>query len=330
MQMKQAVIFFRCALLCFTTIGVPSYAQTAGHVDWHGWSLVYAVTDLSEGLALLDVSYQGALIISKASFPIMRVFYENDACGPYADRLESPFTPVSWANDAIVVEREFTQNGQTWLELGIQDIIGNYVIYQVWYLSADGVIDAHIFSKGLQCNYFHTHLPYWRLDFDLGDIANDQIRMWADTDWSVLSTGFNAAATDAPSHRWQVHDPNQGLSVDILFDDNSWNVDGDVIPESQYETNMVFGRAYQESEDTGWRWSVRSELPGRDREDIEGQDVVLWYKGYMPHTPEEGPDLWHSTGIRLVIRNAQSGHGDSSDTILSTTDRRLYPPGEAP
>ena len=61
----------------------------------------------------------------------MRVFYENDACGPYADRLAVPLTPVSWANNALLVQRTFTQNGQTSLELGIQDTIGIYVIYQV-------------------------------------------------------------------------------------------------------------------------------------------------------------------------------------------------------
>ena len=111
------------------------------------------MTDLAVGLALEDVSYQRVSILGKASFPIMRVFYEDDACGPYADRLAVPLTPGSWANDALLVQRMFAQNGQTWLELGIQDTIGIYVIYQVWYLSEDGVIDAHIFSNGLQCNY---------------------------------------------------------------------------------------------------------------------------------------------------------------------------------
>jgi hypothetical protein len=67
---------------------------------------------MAEGLALEDVSYQGVSILGKASFPVMRVFYENDACGPYADRLAVPLTPVSWANDALLVQRTFTQNGQ--------------------------------------------------------------------------------------------------------------------------------------------------------------------------------------------------------------------------
>ncbi len=108
------------AVLVFAPLP-PVHAQSApaGHVDWQGWSFDYGVTDLAEGLAFTDVFYQGVSILAKASFPVMRVFYENDACGPYADRLAVPLTPVSWANDALVVHRTFTQNGQTWLESGL-------------------------------------------------------------------------------------------------------------------------------------------------------------------------------------------------------------------
>ena len=126
----------------------PVHAQSApsGRVEWQGWSLEHGVTDLAEGLAPTDVFYQGVSILAKASFPIMRAFYENDVCGPYADRVAVPLTPVSWANDALLAHRTFTQNGQAWLELGIRDTTGSYVIYQVWYLSEDGVMDAHVFA----------------------------------------------------------------------------------------------------------------------------------------------------------------------------------------
>ena len=367
--------FVRRLLATFIVLAVPVlgppppvHAQRApsGHVEWQGWSLDYGVTNLAEGLALTDVFYQGVSILAKASFPIMRVFYGNDVCGPYVDRLAVPLTPVSWANDALLVQRTFIQNGQTWLELGIQDTIGNYVIYQVWYLSEDGVMDAHLFSKGLQCNFVHIHLqrtfiqngqtwlelgiqdtignyviyqvwylsedgvmdahlfskglqcnfvhihyPYWRLDFDLGGGKNDQIRMYTDTGWQTYTREFNAPAADATNHRWQVRDTVTGLSVDIFFDDNSWDVAGTVVPEQQYSNNLVLGRRYHEIEDNGWRYSVRSELPQRDGEEMDGQDIVFWYKAYIPHSPEEGPDLWHSTGIRLVITGAAPSPGDN-------------------
>ena len=88
--------FVRRLLATFIVLAVPVlgppppvHAQSApaGHVDWQGWSFDYGVTDLAEGLALTDVFYQGVSILAKASFPVIRVFYENDACGQYADRL---------------------------------------------------------------------------------------------------------------------------------------------------------------------------------------------------------------------------------------------------
>ena len=59
--------------------------------------------------------------------------------------------PIPWANNARLAQRQFTFNNRQWYEIGIRDAIGNYDLYQVYYLSEDGMIDAHIYSKGLQC-----------------------------------------------------------------------------------------------------------------------------------------------------------------------------------
>jgi len=79
--------------------------------------------------------------------------------------------------------------------------------------------------------------------------------------------------------------------VGILFDDNSWNVKGTVVPEPEYNDNLVFGRRYPVIKDIGWRSSIRGELPNRNGKDMDGQDIIFWYKAYMPHSPEEGLDL---------------------------------------
>jgi hypothetical protein len=39
--------------------------------------------------------------------------------------------PVSWADNARLVAREFTLAGQVWYELGMEAKLGNYRIYQV-------------------------------------------------------------------------------------------------------------------------------------------------------------------------------------------------------
>ena len=98
----------------------------------------------------------------------MNVFYEDingnstAPCGPYADRLGGDAArEPQW--------REFVDpNGVTWLEIGIEAEVGAYYIYQAYYFSEHGVMDTHLFSGGLQCIAYHEHLPFVRLDFDLG------------------------------------------------------------------------------------------------------------------------------------------------------------------
>jgi len=305
-----------------TFVNVSKAARFSGthHRDWQGWSFDYTVGGRLDGVSLTKVKYKGVDILGKASLPVMRVFYDNDDCGPYADRIGGDLTPVSWANDDLVVLREFTQAGRQWLEIGIQDTIGDYVIYQSWYLSADGILDGHIFSKGLQCNTNHIHYPYWRLDFDLAGVENDQLRKFGGSDWQTVSTEFNDDVTAANDHRWQVRDTVTGDSVNIEFGAAGWNsIDGSVIPEDDYANNLIFGRRYSSRENRGWTHGALSELPYNDGEDIDGQDIVVWYKSYMPHSASDGPDLWHSTGVRVVVKLADSTtpHNDNEPNVTN-------------
>ncbi len=276
--------------------------QTSGTVDWHGWQFNYEVSGSYDGLSLLDLSYGNLSVLHKLSMPVMRVFYDFGACGPYADRLGGEYlVPVSWANDALVVQREFTLDGRIWLELGIRAIIGNYDIYQSYYLSSDGILDSHIFSKGLQCNVDHTHYPYWRFDFDL-DGANNQIRRETAAGWQVYTNEFDVAANAALNHNWQVLNPSSGATVTLQPGFTNF-----VLPDAteagglNYAFNTLFGRAYRASEDIGWFYGALSEVPYNNGESIDNQDLVLWYKGYLGHSAQDGPDLWHSTGVRLTV-----------------------------
>ncbi|HWF61000.1 MAG TPA: hypothetical protein VN666_11925 [Nitrospira sp.] len=160
-------------LLSFTGSGL---AQTSGSVAWNGWTFNYEVSGKHDGLSLKAVQFNNFSFIHKLSFPVMRVFYTDNACGPYADRLGGTLSPIPWVGNAVVAKREFTLNGRQWYEIGIRDQIGGYDIYQVYYLSNDGLLDAHIYSKGFQCVVDHFHYPNWRIDFDIQDSGNDLIQ----------------------------------------------------------------------------------------------------------------------------------------------------------
>ncbi|MEE8599993.1 hypothetical protein [Euzebya tangerina] len=273
-----------------------------GMVEWNGWSFVYDVSGRNDGISLNDVTYQDVPIMDRASMPSMTVFYDDDACGPFVDRLGGELFAVEWADDAEIVLREFEQDGQQWLELGILDILGEYVLYQNYYIGEDGQIDAHTFAKGLQCVVDHVHYPFWRFDFDINGAADDVIsRRAADGFLVDEPVEFDRSAAEAVEHDWRVRDRATGVTVDLTFDDGTWNVPGVVIPEVLYDTNRVYGRQYANSEAGTWRWPALDYIPGNEEEPIDGQDVVLWYRGFLPHTADEGPDLWHSTGVRLQV-----------------------------
>ncbi|MFK7996547.1 MAG: pre-peptidase C-terminal domain-containing protein [Granulosicoccus sp.] len=273
--------------------------QRSGRIEWNGWNLDYDTFALADGLTLHDVSYEGTPILNQASFPIMSVYYDDNACGPYADRLNGPQASVEWADDALLVAREYTQNGVQWFELGIREFIGSYDIYQVWYFSADGSLDGHVFSRGLQCDIGHIHYPMWRFDFDIDGDGDDHIlRETAAGAFTRYTTEFETSATAAYQHGWFVEDALSGYRVRIDFDDGAWNLPGDVVPATAYEDNRIGGMLYKESE-KGWTGGPSRFFPYDNGENIDGADIVMWYRGYLPHSPDEGSALWHSTGVRI-------------------------------
>ncbi|MGB9148614.1 MAG: hypothetical protein WCB36_00005, partial [Burkholderiales bacterium] len=229
-------------------------AQTSGSVNWNGWVFNYQVSGNDDGLSLTGVQFQGLPLINKLSFPVMRVFYDGNVCGPYADRLGGTIYPIPWANNATVARREFTLNGRQWYEIGIRDLIGSYDMYQVYYLSTDGILDAHIFSKGLQCQVNHVHYPNWRIDFDINGSSNDQIQRNTGSGFETKLIEFNASATEAFEHGWRVRDSATGNFVDILpgFTDFTIPDNGTTVPATSYANHFVFGRLFNSAEDTGW------------------------------------------------------------------------------
>jgi len=299
MRRLRSAITFALVLIAglglAVTSAAPSSAQISpdnGNVEWEGWSLDYEISGLADGMSLKNVTFNGNKVLERASLPVMNVFYEDDDCGPYADRL---------GGAEPITAREITYGGERWIEIGMEDTIGAYVMYQVWYLSENGVIDAHIFSKGLQCTTYHEHLPFWRLDFDIDGFENDQILRRQAGGLAVEPTEFDLRADDAIDHGWVVQDALTGSSVAINFDDGTWNVPGSVVPETDYDLNRVYGRAYKPDEAEWSGGPTRNYEVGNEGENLDSADVVLWYTGWMPHWPDEGEALWHSTGIRMTV-----------------------------
>ena len=176
-----------CALfaIVFSAGTPPASADT-----FFGWNYDVSVGS-TDGLRLSNVSYNGTRIFDRISLPVMNVFYENNRCGPYTDKVGGGRYSGPFGSD-------FTLNGVRWRSIGITDFIGQYEITMYYYLSENGDFDAHMFSRGIQCNFYHEHLPFWRLDFDLAGAADDQVyRSTGNGSFAVETTEFSSPATAA-------------------------------------------------------------------------------------------------------------------------------------
>ncbi len=271
----------------------------AADVDWNGWSFDYSSNNNSSGLVLTNVTYEGKKILGKVSMPVMRVQYENDVCGPYADILSTGAlrnpgngAQIPACNNQAVCRRTFAQNGENMLEVGANWQIGEYQIYQTYYFSENGYFDSRVYSRGLQCQIQHNHHGQWMFDFDIDGESNDQIAKGAS---DVQLTEFNDLKTN--TNYWTVQDKVTGSKVRLVPSAS----DGEPTNFAKWD---LAGRAFVSSEVGRWRNGARGEignLYNTPAQNIDGTDIVLWYVTHLPHSPEEGASIWHASGPRVQV-----------------------------
>lgn len=293
MKLLKPARFIALLSACWLPVG----AVQAADIDWEGWSFDWSTNNESSGLVLTQVLYNGQKILDKASMPVMRVEYQNDVCGPYADimstsslRQATQGAPNSACDNQSVCTRQFTRNGEQMLEVGSNWQIGEYQIYQTYYFSENGYFDARIYSRGLQCMIDHNHHPHWMFDFDIGDPGNDSIL----SDGVIQTNEFNdqKSATSI----WTIRDSVSGDEVRVIpaVDDGT--------PDnfSQWD---VAGRRHNAAETGRWRNGARGEIGNlfNNSQSIQGEDVVLWYVSHLAHASTEGSNIWHASGPRIEV-----------------------------
>lgn len=269
-----------------------------GRVNWSDWAFDYSTELKPAGLSLHGVEYKNHQILFQASFPVMRVEYLNDACGPFADILwQGNLDPIDNHEQIGVCsgkkfcKRTFEKSSENFLELGINAKLGEYQIYQSYVFSDQGYFDAFVFSRGLQCAEDHTHHAHWRFDFDLDGSANDQV--FKNTG-NLQSVEFNDTRT-ATSY-WSMQDAETGTRVEII----PGAADGFPDAFSQYDVAV---RKYRSTESDTWVWGSRGDI-GKlflNDENIDRSDSVFWYITHLDHSAFDGENAWHYSGPRIRV-----------------------------
>jgi hypothetical protein len=295
-------LYILVLLVLLSGFATTARAQS-GHTNWNGWSFDWEVKDGS-GLAIRNVTYNGEYVIYKTSMPVIRVRYDNDDCGPYADRIYwESLVPISNCNDSKVCQQGYTAGGHNMLELGIYARIGSYHLYQAYYFSEDGWMGTYLWSKGLQCNTDHIHHPYWRMDFDINGYLNDQIFVFDNNrgnegwgpGWHKYTTEQNDVKNPATGRVWFVRDNPTGHGAWILPGSNDGTADG-------FSSIDMGGRIYHYNEDEPWPFGAGGELGYSNGESVEEKDIVFWYVAHLHHAAAQGGDQWHSAGPWVKVQ----------------------------
>ncbi len=287
------------ALLFLSLIAITEVTAEEGEVDWRDWNFSYS-TNNAVGLELNDVKFKNRKILHRVSFPVMRVEYDNDVCGPFADILwNNTYLPINVepphesCNGDKLCGRTYTQNGNDFLELGINAKLGEYEIYQSYIFSPEGFFDSFVFSRGLQCDADHRHHAQWLFDFDIDGDNNDQVLK---NSGNLQTSEFNDRK--ANTNYWTIRDAESGLRVELTPGSD----DGFPDEFSQWDVAV---RKWNSGETSGWRWGARAEIGDLfdNSESIDRQDIVFWYTTHLDHAALEGTQKWHSSGPRVRVIN---------------------------
>lgn len=283
----------------------------SGHIIWPSqdeplWRLNWRLADSpdEEGIVISSAFYRGRQVFYKASLPSLRVQYDG-SCGPYKDSLNyNNAHTTSRCPSARVCIYSYVSNGLRGLGIESYHRIGAYRLTHRWVFWEDGQVYPRLYSAGLQCNYNHRHHAYWRFDFDIGGAGSDLVLEYNSyTDnlgwgkgWHIKAKEIARIKNSASNRSWAVLDKSSGRGYHILPSVHDGLAD-------TFSNRDLWILRYHSNEDKHGRQGsaygddLQAYLNG---EDVDGQDIVVWYCGHLSHQAHGDGDEWHHVGPNLV------------------------------
>lgn len=289
---------------------------------------------VGSGIELRDVLYRGKRVLSRAHVPILNVRYANDVCGPYRDWQwqEGMFEAIG--TDVAPGIRMCSTPARTILDTGLdtgdfhgvaiyedgEEIVlvseveaGWYRYISEWRFHNDGTIRPRFgfgaVANSCTCNP-HTHHVYWRFDFDIRTGGNNVVQEINER----ISTGtliprtinyeIRRSRDDFHNRHWLISNKSTGEGYALIPGENDGRADsfgvGDVWLLRYHSNELDDGQ--------GFTTDVNRARANLDkflatRENINGQDIVVWYAAHFLHDETSGEDVSHILGPELKPRN---------------------------
>ena len=307
-------------------------AYSDGCHEQYGWSVCWEMT-AHDGINFRDASYGGDLIFSSAKITQVEAWYPSWP-GGYRDEIGFNATVPAFGDtqindlgDGFEVRQLFTEFVH-W-----PNCICCYRYEQVVVFYENGRFDLRFVSHGPGCDDLSVYRPFWRLDLDLGDPANDSVWAWDSGQWveatqetelhplvdDLSPDGFKLATLDGDlSYRWALErtDP-LGLDEGYLFllRDNELEGESPVLPGP--------GDTYQPPR----QWL--------NNEPLSGEDIVLWYVPLLKTKksspwwcmPDPDPDF---SPCEAILRAEPAGELVQPSQVIEPTATPLASPTAVP
>ncbi|MGQ0568457.1 MAG: hypothetical protein ACT4P5_02840 [Armatimonadota bacterium] len=263
------------------------------------------------GVELRLVHYRGKRVLMRAHAPILNVKYDDDACGPYRDWLDSEdrfqahglfvapafnvsLTPATTILDTGLDAGNF--NGVAIYKQGQETVLkselsaGWYRYVSEWRLHDDGTIRPRFgvsaVAHSCVCARHHHHV-YWRLDFDIRTGVNNRVREFnprVHDHGDVMHYETMRYRDPSTDRRWRVENAATGEGYDIIPgpDDGVATVS----PDWPFPQGDVWFLRYHDFENDdsdvkiGGEAALNAFLNG---EVIIDKDVVIWYGAHVTH-----------------------------------------------
>jgi hypothetical protein len=325
------------------------------------WQLCWVAAPHSSGidgsgLEIHSVYYNGKLVLGRGHAPVVNVKYDPGGCGgkdlSYRDwnteeaRFEANNVIRPGYAEPTVPPRTVCENpgsdigsfkGVAVQKLGDRLMLttqlqaGWYRYVYGWTFFLDGTFQPGVRFTAVNntCTpRAHYHNVYWRLDFDLEGAGNDVIEEYNNGTWTSLTTEAKRLNSPGTGRTWRLRDKVTGSGYQLV---PGLNTD---IANAWAGGDMWALRGHTgEEDDGGATGGADGDKAHLDQyvngENIDGQDVVFWYRtGFRHDGPadcELGGPTFHPIGpsgptsVSIGDVTVTEGNAGTSSALFAVT-----------
>jgi primary-amine oxidase len=326
-----------------------------GSVNFADWTFSWSIPTLNgEGLVISFADFKGTRVLYRAGAPFVLVPYHGNSptfkdglspnCGGLPFLALKPTAPCVTGGDLPPGSVAANDNQAVQVELVPADLTdpakavvwaklqcGNYQYIHRWEFLADGNIHAEVGLGGrllTTAGVGHIHNFYFRLDFDIATPGNNlaqrfehQGNLPGQDKWIDIKLESKETVNPSRYTKWRVLNKTpkangQQRSYELI-------PGSDGAPDGTYSTGDLWVVRYKSGAETGSNVAcndtVLTTSYATPAENVDGQDVVIWYCLRSHHFPrqlgEEKKVLpYHSIAL----------HMESRDWVEDTI-KNLYP-----